>query len=367
MSELCAEDSLRLHVLLATKPLAIRIDETALKVQALTANGERELGLHPQGRTDAYLRKVRELISGQILGSPGGYPLYLKRWTRMGQMRSESLHQLLLLGEPEAVMAAICAPGLDEELARRAWWCRQDAEHARRMLANPKVCASCLAQELAQYLIEHLPFETEPMLMLETVARVLQPGLLEESQQQDLWRRSARRPAYLVGFLRTMPQALPEQGRAASLLDTHEQGLQALAEQGMAPAASLLFLLRPAGQAFLKAFETVLNKPGSQELLDSALDALRQALVADAMNPDLSLDALTSDLAEFTRQHSAWQPCLEAMPELETQWQALALLSSLGYGVLRPLVRDSTASGTLLKRRLEPLYQGLAPWLAALK
>lgn len=367
MSDLCAEDSLRLHVLLATKPLAIRIDETALKVQALTAEGEREMLLHPQGRTDSYLRKVRELISGQILGSPGGYPLYLKRWTRMGQMRSESLHQLLLLGEPEAVMAAICAPGLDEELARRAWWCRQDAEHARRMLANSKVCCSHLAQELAQHLIEHLPFETEPMLMVETVTRVLQPGLIEEKQREDLWRRSARRPAYLVGFLHALPQALPEEGRAASQLKTHEAGLQRLAEQGLAPAASLLFLLRPAGQAFLKAFETVLNKPGSQELLDSALDALRQALVADAMNPDLSLDALISGVADFTHQHSTWRPCLVAIPELQSQWQALALLSSLGYGVLRPLLRDSTASGTVLKRRLEPLYQGLAPWFAALK
>lgn len=367
MSDISAEDSLRLHVLLATKPLAIRIDESALKVQALTELGERELELHPQGRPDAYLRKVRELISGQILGSPGGYPLYLKRWTRMGQMRSESLRQLLLLAEPEAVMAAICAPGLDEELAKRAWWCRQDAEHARRILASPKVCSSCLARELAQYLIEHLPFETDPMLMVETVAMVLQPGLIAEGQQQDLWRRAARRPAYVVGFLRTLPHALPEPGRPSSLLEPHEVALQGLAAANLGPAKALLFLIRPSGQALLKAFETVLHKPGSQELLDSALDALRQALAVDAMNPDWSLDALQGSVADFVSQDAEWLQCAEAIPALERQWQALAMVASLGYGVLRPLLRDSTASGTLLKRRLEPLYQGLAPWLELLR
>jgi hypothetical protein len=55
----------------------------------------------------------------------------------MGQMRDESLEQLLMLGEPEAVVAAVGSPGLTEELARRAWWAMEDAENARRMLENP--------------------------------------------------------------------------------------------------------------------------------------------------------------------------------------------------------------------------------------
>ena len=40
----------------------------------------------------------------------------------MGQARDDSLAQLLLLGEPEAVVAAVHAPGLTDELAARAWW-----------------------------------------------------------------------------------------------------------------------------------------------------------------------------------------------------------------------------------------------------
>jgi hypothetical protein len=367
VAELCPEDSLRLHVLLAAKPLAIRIDENSLQVQALTEQGDRALTLHPSGNIQGYLRLVRELISGQILGSPGGYPLYLKRWTRMGQMRSESLRQLLLLAEPEAVMAAICAPGLDEELARRAWWCRQDAEHARRMLANPRVCASSLAPELAQYLIEYLPFETEAMLMAETVALVLQAGLITDEQQQDLWQRAARRPAYMLGFLRTLAHALPGASRANDRLADVQSRLVTLVEQALKPARSLLFLLSPQGQAFLVAFVAVLHKPGGQDVLMATLDALRRALDLDAMSLDLNLNELEAGLETFMDQDAEWRHCRQALPELAHEWCALAILASLGYGVLRPCLRDSTASGTLLKRRLEPLYQGLGPWLKLLQ
>lgn len=372
MAELCAEDSLRLHVLLAANPLAIRIDEDRFKVQALTAQGERELSLHPVGRSDAYLRQVRELISGHVLGSPGGYPRYLGRWTRMGQMhqmRSESLCKLLLLAEPEAVMAAICVPGLDETLARRAWWCCQTSEYARRILKSPHLQASSLARELAQYLLEHLPFETEPLLVADTVAMVLQPGLISDEQRLDLWRRSARNPASLLGFLRTLPQALPseEKFKTNSLLVEYEARLDALAANTLRPAASLLCLLRPAGQAFLTAFESLLHKPGTLEVLDAALESVRQALVPNSLSPDLSLDELCAFVADFIRQEPDWKGCLRAMPELELQWQALAIFSSLGYGALRPFLRDSTASGSLLKRRLEPLYQGLTPRFAALR
>ena len=131
---LSPEDALRLNVLLANKPQAIRINESSMVVSGLTADGEARVELRPNCRDDQYIRKVKELISGHVLGSPGGYPVYLQRWTRMGQMKDDSLEQLLMLGEPEAVVAAVCAPGLTDELARRAWWAMEDADNARHML-----------------------------------------------------------------------------------------------------------------------------------------------------------------------------------------------------------------------------------------
>ena len=129
----------------------------------------------------------------------------------MGQMRDESLEQLLLLGEPEAVVAAVCSPGITNELARRAWWAMQDAENARRMLCCKAVREGDMGKVLAEYLIEYLPFETDTEKMMESVRLVLQSGLIGEKQHQNLWKKSARKQAYQVGFLAAIPDDLPDQ------------------------------------------------------------------------------------------------------------------------------------------------------------
>jgi len=40
------------------------------------------------------------------------------------------------------------------------------------------------------------------------------------------------------------------------------------------------------------------------------------------------------------------------VPRLEAEVAAIRLLSGLGYGVLRPVLRDSTAIGSLMRRKL---------------
>ena len=159
--ELSSEDSLRLNVLLAQKPQAVRIDESRMTLYALTEKGEASVVLNPDCRDDQYLRRVRELLSMHALGSPGGYPVYITRWTRMGQEREiETLHKLLLLGEPEAVVAVAHAPGLTAELAGLAWWAMPEAENARQLLAQKQVASqqqegqTGLANELAVFLID---------------------------------------------------------------------------------------------------------------------------------------------------------------------------------------------------------------------
>ena len=120
--DLTPEDALRINVLLASQIEAIRLDESRMTLFALSQKGEAKVKLNPNCRDDSYLRKVRETLSSHVLGSPGGYPVYLKRWTRMGQARDEVLESLLMLGEPEAVVAVVNATGITDELARRAWW-----------------------------------------------------------------------------------------------------------------------------------------------------------------------------------------------------------------------------------------------------
>ena len=375
--ELSPEDSFRLNVLLANKPLAIRIDEGRLEVQGLASGAHtapREIGvqLHPTTRPEPYLRLVRELISGQILGSPGGYPVYLKRWTRMGQMRDESLAQLLLLGEPEAVVAAVCSPGLTDELARRAWWAMEDAENARRMLGNPAVVAGTMGPVLAAYLLDYLPFETEAERIMESVRLVLQPGLVTPEQREDLWRKAARKQAYLVGFLQALPDDLPEpeapRERPSALAET----LADLAAAGDPWARALRRVSSGAGQAWLRTVAAVLAKPPSQDIITTTFECLRDyfAPLRTGLDPNLPLEALILEADAHLASLAAsgtWADPLGRWPALKTEMAAMHVLSGLGYGVIRPVLPDPTTLGTLMRRRLAPVMDPIAGLLGTLR
>jgi hypothetical protein len=362
--ELSSEDSFRLNVLLANKPLAIRIDESRLIVSGLSECGDAKIQLHPNGRPESYLRLVRELISGHVLGSPGGYPVYLSRWTRMGQMRDESLEQLLLLGEPEAVVAAVHAPGLTDELARRAWWAMEDAENARRMLANPGVREGAMGRVLADYLIEYLPFEGEPEKAMESVRLVLQPGLLDPERRADLWQRSARKPAHLLGFLQALPDDLPDLESQRPDAAAVRGRLEPLLAAGDPCARLCRQVLSGAGQGFLKTLGLVLAKPPNQDLVTHAFDLIRdyfRALRPEG-DPDLPLDALMAEARAFVVAPSPTgpaTPCLAAAPELAGDIAAMRVLSGVGYGATRAYLIDSTASGSLMRRKLAPVLDAL--------
>lgn len=355
--ELSAEDELRLNVLLAQQPLAIRIDEARQTLHALLADTECSVQLHPIGAPSRYLKAVREWLSGRVTGSPGGYPVHLHRWTRMGQMRDEHLEQLLLLGEPEAVVAVVCAPGLTVELARRAWWIEQNPDNARQMLRCDAVRYSGLGEELAGCVVEHLPFEGDNAKVMESMQLVAEPGLLGESVRRSLWQRARRRPVLYVGFLASCPLALPESA------PPHPNAALAgeLAAQWPGPLADLLVaMLSAPGQAYLKTWHRALVKAPELEVVQQlfALSAgqLRAARAEPAGRPDLA--ALHVDV-------EAWCTGAEVAAfgvpgrRFAPQWAALRFLSGLGPGLWRPLLGDSTASGALLRRKLAPVLDAI--------
>lgn len=375
--DLSTEDTLRLNVLLANRPLAIRIDEAKLAVFGLAALGppqrETKVQLHPTTRPEHYLRLVRELISSQVLGSPGGYPVYLKRWTRMGQMRDGSLAQLLLLGEPEAVVAAVYSPGLTVELARRAWWVMEDAENARRMLGNPAIAESAMGAELAAYLLDYLPFETEGERIVESVRAVLRPGLIDLEARAELWRKSARRPVYLVGFLQALPDDLPEQEPPRGRDPALELELAVWAARGDPWALALRRVDSAAGQTWLKTVAAVLAKPASQDILTATFDCLRDyfAPLRPDGDPNLPLPALVSEAELFVESLAVLGPGREdgcrGCPNLREDLAAIRVLSGLGYGVIRALLPDPTALGTLMRRRLAPVMEPIQGLICTLR
>jgi hypothetical protein len=374
--DLSPEDTLRLNVLLASRPQAVRIDESRMTVHALSPEGEARVALNANCRDDLYLRRVRELISGRVLGSPGGYPVFLRRWTRMGQARSDSLEQLLLLAEPEAVVAVVHAGGLTDELARRAWWAMPTAENARRMLEREVVARGRMGPVLAEFLVEHLPFEEEARDQVDSVRLVLQPGLIGESTRLALWAKGRQKNAYHVGFLLATPDGLPEREPGRPDLATWAPGLEPLAARGNPWAAQLLRVLDGPGQSFLGAVAAVLRRPGNQDVVNALLDAVARyfAPVCPDGDPEADLEHIVGEVAALLdgRDGSAGsaeglRAVLAAVPALRSELRAILVLSRVGYPVVRPVFSRTTAGGSLMRQRLEPVTRPLLREIASLR
>ena len=357
---LAPQDALRINVLLANQPQAIRIHESSMTLYGLSEKGEAKIELNPDCRDEHYLKKVKEMLSGHVLGSPGGYPVYLQRWSRMGQMRDDNLEQLLLLGEPEAVVALSCAAGITDELARRAWWALEDADNARRMLISDAVKRGSMGPVLAAYLVDYLPFESDPEQMMITVSLVLQPGLIDDGEKAELWKKSQRKNPYLVGFLSACADSIPDQQQPSA--DYLRLQNELADEQRNSVAQLLLRVMSPAGQAFVATASKVLGKPATQEMVTTTLDVLADYF--SAMRPQGRVDATIEEL-----QRDASECLGQASPELQAVMRkcgqsaallrAMRLLSGAGYGLLRPCLGDSTAIGSLMRRKLEPVLTPL--------
>jgi hypothetical protein len=368
MLELSSEDALRLNVLINNVE-AIRIEERSLTVFGWSARGEARVRLNPTGRTDQYLRAVREFLSSCALGSPSGYPVHLNRWTRMGQARDANLAKLLMLGEPEAIAAVVCAPGLTDELARRAWWADPSSENARRMLARECVVQSDMGRTLADHLTEHLPFESEPRVIIDTVRLVLQPGLVEPHVRQRLWEKGAVQAVYRIGFLEAEPDSLPQPLPARVDFESKRSVLAGFTTESNPFAVLLLRVLDSPGQTFLATCEQVLHKLSSQEAAVALLNVLSGYLagVRFAAEPCQDAAVILDEATRLLDEHPAARAVLAVIPALRAELVALYALARLDEAVVTPVFAHSSAAGSLMRRKIAPLIEAMQTQLAVLR
>lgn len=333
--ELAPEDSLRLHVLLAAGDIqAVRIDENQHQLHALTGRGEAKLALHPVGRADRYLSRVRELLGGHALGSPGGYPVHLRGWTRLGQGGAMRLDALLKLGEPEAVRAVANAADLTDELARRVWWACPEMDIARSMLRHPAVRAGEMATLLSDYLVEHLPFEADPVAAMHSVRAVVAAGRIDEAAAQALWSKGQRRPHYLIGFLEAAAENLPQP------LPARELPVVVDGPWGEMLAANF----SANGQAWLRGAALALDKPPAHDAVYLLIDLLLQRFApVRALPPPPSLRA--------------------ALP---AETEAITVLAALTADEAWAILVATTAVGPLMRRKLAPVIDPLLDHLRSL-
>ncbi len=365
--EISPEDSLRLNVLIMQAD-AIRIDENEVAVYGLQGEQEMKVPLNPTARADKYIDAVRELLASIVLDSPEGYPVFMSRWTRMGQLESEQLDRLLKIGEPEAVMAVVSSRDLSDELARRAWWIAPYSEYARQMLHNPNIVNGSMGSILAEYLVEHLPFETEHYVMLETVRLVLQPGLLNDKQRLRLWRSGQSKATYKVGFLQASPDGIPEQLPSHHDYAIAKQKLNPLIKSGNGLAQNLLNALSEQGQTFNQAVQDAMRRPADQDVV-SALFAAIGAYFSTARVVQKELRTL-EEVEQAVSQafnNEETQSILSIAPELEQELKALCFLAHLEDAILIPVFSLTDAVGSLMRKKIKHISDPMLNAFAALQ
>lgn len=303
MDSLSPEDQLRLEILLTQDLKGVRIDEGRMILHALTSDGECSLPLHPNDRPERYLKRVREVLAGHALGSPGGYPVYLSRWTRHGQIEGENLGRLLLTGEPEAVIAVVYSPSLDDDIARYAWWAMPTLENASLMLRNSRVAVGGMGRVLSDFLAEHLPFlQEDHVAIMNAVAVLLAAGRLDAGQELVLWKRARRQPCYAVPFIEQRADRLPGTEN------------------------------KPPAQVFAGACLDILEKPETQEVVNRVLNAIGIFFGTQQRVVDGTLVPLS--------------PALERLAEVSD-------------ALTGPIFARSTAIGSLMRRKIAPVIDPL--------
>jgi hypothetical protein len=356
---LSSEDQLRIQVMLHNSPKAIRIDENQMVLYALTPQGEASIPLSPNEPNEPYLKQLRELLSEHVLGSSGGYPLYLQRWSRMGQTGEQHLEEFLLLAEPEAVVAVANSPGLTLELARRVWWAvnntAQQAEQGLHMLRRQSVVEDVLGREIAQFLIGHLPFVIEPEEVLSILSAVLQEGLLEQAEIDRIWRRSQERGKgiYQIAFLLGCPLSLPDPQPAHPSLTQLQQQLAPWVDDGNAVAKLLLQVATAEGQTFVGQVLGLLDSVANEVSVYALMSALGQFFTLPGLprepGRDLGQIALS---VEGRLEEEPFQPLLQQWPGLSARMGAILLLAHVREEVVFHSVLHSGAVGRSLRKKL---------------
>jgi hypothetical protein len=287
----------------------------------------------------------------------------------MGQARDESLAQLLMLGEEEAVVAAVHAAGLTDELAERAWWAMPTAENARRMLEKEAVVKGKTGPVLAEFLIEFLPFEEEPRAMIESVRLVLQPGLINEEEKQKLWKRARAKRSFYVGFLHATPENLPDDARPHVMYAEVRDRLKPLYEAGNRYADMIMRTFSDRGQCFINTAVEALKKPVDQdvvELLLGAIAAYFRPVKPENFTPD-DIDAISLEAGQLCSTDEEIKAVLEQVPELETAIRATLVLSCLSVKLVNPIFARTDAIGTMMRKKIQPVTTPIFEQLAVLQ
>lgn len=330
---LTPEDTLRLNVLISTC-VAIRVDVYKLVVVGLTKDKkEQAITLNPDIDSGKYIQAVQKLLVNQVLGSMGGYPSYLKRWSRMGQVSSNNLGSLLKIGNIEAVVAVANSKNLNEEVLDLVWWCAtntdQQAEIGRFLLTRDFVVQHAVGKQIADYLLEFLPFTDDTTQLIDTTNLLLQDDLISQEAKDRLWKQGMRKTAFLVGFIERMKDNLPNNDNTVALnLDSKE--LDCIGTEQ--------------GQIMLKTISHILKKINQEHVLYRTLEVLGAYLSHPMIQPLDQIDDLKNQAQSVSETLGLNDEKIESRLLLAGVNERLAVSTISAHGLAGSAIRKKLSN-----------------------
>ncbi|CAC9615306.1 hypothetical protein [uncultured Gammaproteobacteria bacterium] len=340
---LTPEDILRLNVLIATC-VAIRVDVYKLVVVGLTLDKkEQTITLNPTADSNKTIQAAQKLLVSKVLGSMGGYPSYLKRWSRMGQVGSTNLKSLLKIGNVEAVVAVANSQNLDDEVLDLVWWCAtntdQQAEIGRFLLTRDFVIKHAVGKQIADYLLEFLPFTDDTTQLIDTANLLLQGELISQEARDKLWKQGQRKTAFLVGFIERMAGNLPNKNNTIALDKSSKELDYVNSEQG---------------QIMLQTITHILKKINQEHVLYRTLEVLGSCLSHPMIQP----------LADIQHCQSQAQTVAKQLGLEDEKIKARLLLASVSEQLVVSTISAHSLAGSAIRKKLANV---LTPIQEALK
>lgn len=331
------EDTLRINTLLLLSD-AIRIDEYKMAIFGLDkTNTQRKIQLKPIGNHSKYLIAVRELIVNKILGTMGGYPSYLKRWSRLGEVSVKNLQSLLKLGNIEAVIAVANNKQLSDDTLKLVWWCATNTDEqtdiACYLLTKKETHNHKVKDLISQYLLEFIPFITDVQKLMDTTNLLLQDGLIDDKTKLKLWQQGQRKTAFLIGFLERIPNNLP-------IIDVniikHNNTNKLLTK-----------VLSKQGQVFLQTAVFILKKINQEYVLYRLLEVIGKYAKQPQISPTDSIDSINIQVKEVINTM--------VVDNSSKKIKALLFLAGVSEQLVIRQIASYALSGSVIRKKLAPI------------
>lgn len=122
------------------------------------------------------------------------------------------------------------------------------------------------------------------------------------------------------------------------------------------------------GQAYLDTAIRVFEKPSTQDVVTNSIDFVHSYFSAiREFQPDMLLEELQQEAATYVEQDADALQLLAINSEWKKLIIAIRILSGISYGVVRPVLCDCTAMGSLMRRKLEPMLMPIVEQMKTLR